>query len=103
MSLLNELRANLISAEEVRDAEWAKRLKTRIKEEEARESQIADLPTAEKVEDILAAVGEDPVLAAAALETEQAKDKPRKTLVSALEALTAPPAPTAPEAEGSES
>lgn len=37
------------------------------------------------IADVLAAVGEDPVAARAALDAEQAKDKPRTTLVGRLE------------------
>lgn len=41
------------------------------------------------VADVLADVGDDPALAAEALAAEQARPKPRKTLVDALTALTA--------------
>lgn len=42
------------------------------------------------VSDVLAEVGNDPVLAAAALAAEQSRPKPRTTLVDALTAITAP-------------
>jgi hypothetical protein len=45
------------------------------------------------VDEILADVGEDQTKAAAALEAENAKSKPRKTLVAKLEAI-ANPAPS---------
>ena len=49
-----------------------------------------DAPREPSVRDILAAVGEDPEAAKAALEAEQAKgDKARKSLVEGLEAVIA--------------
>lgn len=39
------------------------------------------------VDEVLAAVGDDPNKAAAALQVEQAKSRPRTTLVEALEAI----------------
>ena len=44
---------------------------------------------APSVKDILAEVGDDPEAAATVLEVEQAKDKPRKSLVDGLEAVIA--------------
>lgn len=47
-------------------------------------------PAPDTVEAILAEVGDDQAKAAAALEAENAKDKPRSTLVSKLEAIANP-------------
>ena len=44
-------------------------------------------PAEGSVSDILAAVGDDPEAAVAALETENARDKPRKTLVAGLQSV----------------
>ena len=46
-------------------------------------------PKEPSVKDILAAVGEDPEAAAAALEAERAKVKPRTSLIDGLEAVIA--------------
>jgi hypothetical protein len=46
--------------------------------------------TAQTVPQVLAEVGDDPVKAAAALEAEQATNKPRKSLVEGLSSITAP-------------
>ena len=43
-----------------------------------------------KVDEVLAAVGDDPVLAQAALDAEKASPNPRKTLVDRLSAKTLP-------------
>lgn len=43
------------------------------------------------VDQVLAVVGDDPELAAAALEAELAKDQPRTTLTAELERLVVPP------------
>jgi hypothetical protein len=51
---------------------------------------------ADTVAAILEAVGDDKAGAAAALEAEQAKDKPRSTLVDALQAVIDAPPPTDP-------
>lgn len=48
-----------------------------------------DRPT---VDEVLAAVGDDPGQAQAALDDELAQEEPRSTLVSKLEKLAAPPA-----------
>lgn len=39
MSLINDLKRNLVNAEELGNTEWAKALKGRIKDEEAREEK----------------------------------------------------------------
>jgi hypothetical protein len=49
----------------------------------------ADLDITAKVDVVLAWVGDDPARAAQALEAENAKDKPRSTLVKTLEELAA--------------
>jgi hypothetical protein len=49
----------------------------------------AELDIDAKADDVLAWVGEDPERAAVALAAEQAKDKPRSTLVKQLEKLAA--------------
>lgn len=47
------------------------------------------VPKPASVKDVLATVGDDPVLAAEALEAEEAQAKPRKSLVEQLEAIIA--------------
>ena len=44
----------------------------------------------ETVDEVLARVGDDPEAAAAALEAEQARSKPRTTLVTALQRIATP-------------
>jgi hypothetical protein len=54
-------------------------------------------PENSTIDEVLAAVGDDPALAAAALDAEQA-GKNRKTLIAALERITTPTDPVTPEA-----
>lgn len=59
----------------------------------------AKSPAAGSVDDVLARVGDDPAKASAALTAERARSKPRKTLVSALEAIAGMDDTPAPDAD----
>ena len=93
-TLLNELRWNLETAKQMGNVEWQERLEKRIKSEEkleAKSEEVAESATELTVGDVLAAVGDDPALAIAALDAENTREKPRKSLVSKLEAIANPP------------
>lgn len=63
-----------------------------------RRADQAPDPSAGNVQDVLDQVGDDPEKARAALDAEQASDKPRVTLVAKLEAIAGPAEPEpAPE------
>ena len=47
----------------------------------------ADVTTEGTIADVLAGVGDDPDAASAAITQEEKSDKPRKTLISKLEAI----------------
>jgi hypothetical protein len=68
----------------------------------AQAEQAAESTEGGTVAEVLAAVGDDPTAARAALDAEQAKDHPRSTLVARLEQIADSDADEAPTTAGGE-
>jgi hypothetical protein len=86
--VLLSLRRKLVQAESDGNDDRAKALKKRIREREKTAAQVEEFGE-QNVADVLAGVGDDADLARAALDAENAKEKPRATLVAGLENVIA--------------